>query len=53
LRFLVKVYCKCYVLRLWFKANYNRKILGKASYLLFKANFHVYISIYWFKLNVT
>jgi hypothetical protein len=33
------------------KANYNRKMLEKVSYLLFKAKFHGYISIYWFKFK--
>jgi hypothetical protein len=32
-------------LSLWFKDNYNRKILGKVSYLIFKDNFHGYSSI--------
>jgi hypothetical protein len=41
------------LLILCFKANYNRKILGKISYLLFKDNIHGYISIYWFKVNLT
>jgi len=39
-------------LNLWFKANYNRKILGKASYLYFKANIHGYNSIYCFKFDL-
>jgi hypothetical protein len=34
-------------------ANYNRKILGKFSYIIFKDNFHGYSSIYWFKYNLT
>jgi hypothetical protein len=38
---------------LWFKANYNKKILGKVSCLYFKANIHGYFSIYWFKVNLT
>jgi hypothetical protein len=28
-------------------------IIGKVSYLFFKADFHGYSSIYWFKVNVT
>jgi hypothetical protein len=36
-------------LALCFKANYNRKSLGNVPYLVFKANFHGYNSIYWFK----
>jgi hypothetical protein len=35
------------------KANCNRNILGKVSYLIFKANFHGFSSIYSFKVNVT
>jgi len=38
---------------LWFKANYHRNVLGKVSYLLFKAKFHGYNSIYFFMVNVT
>jgi hypothetical protein len=37
-----------YVLILWFKSSYNRKIFGKISYVLFMTNFHNYISIYRF-----
>jgi len=33
-------------------ANYKRKILGSFIYN-FKANFHGYSSIYWFKFNLT
>jgi hypothetical protein len=40
-----------YFLSLWFKAIYKTKILGKVSYLLFKANVYDYSSIYWFKVN--
>jgi hypothetical protein len=32
-------------------AKYNIKIFGKVSYLLFKAKFNCYISIYCFKFN--
>jgi hypothetical protein len=37
---------------LCFNANYNRKTLGKVSYLHFKAKLHDYIYIHWFKFNL-
>jgi hypothetical protein len=39
-------------LNLWFRANYNRKILGKVTYLIFKAKFHGYGALYWLKVNL-
>jgi hypothetical protein len=50
----VKIYGYVLMLMLGFifmvKANYNRKILWKISYLLFKANIHGYNSIYFSSL---
>jgi hypothetical protein len=48
---MLKLNLYFYDLCICFKANYNKKILGKVSYLLFEANFHGYNSIYWLKFN--
>jgi hypothetical protein len=34
------------------KCNYNMKILGKDTFLIFKANFHGYNSIYCFNVDL-
>jgi len=55
--FKVKIYDEGLMLMLsfslCFKAKYDKKILRKVSYQLFKHNIHGYISIYWFKVNLT